>query len=225
VLEDLSPTTAGMAVGEIDITRDLTAPKKTRLGLIVGVGLAVAGAAAAAVVALKPPPPRPVDPVAESPAGVAAGMGTPPTAPPPVTAPPSALASGGSADANLKTCAIITEPAGVKVFDAAAPDVQVGVTKPGGLTVRIGQTTKYILRQTGYKDTELTLDFAADPCLAQTRLKAMPKAISQTGAGPAGTNQTGGGTVVIGGGNSGGNAPVAAPDKPETPTKKDISLQ
>ncbi len=225
VLEDLSPTAAGMAVGEIDITRDLTPPKKNKLGLIIGVGLAVAGAAAAAVVALKPPPPRPADPLPETPASVAAGMGTPATAAPPSAAPASALASGGSTDANLKTCAIITEPAGVKVFEASAPDVQVGVTKPGGLTVRIGKTTQYILRQTGYKDTELTLDFAADPCLAQTRLKAMPKAISQTGGGPAGTNPPGGGTIVIGGGNAGGNTPVAAPDKPGTPVKKDISLE
>ena len=53
----------------------------------------------------------------------------------------------------------------------------------------------------------------------------MPKAISQTGGGPAGTNQPGGGTIVIGGGNAGGNTPVAAPDKPDTPAKKDLSLQ
>ena len=227
VLEDTSPTSA-MAVGELALTGQLTAPPKRKIGLILGVGLTVAGLAAAAVVALKPPPPAPTAPELEAvPNPMAAGNG-PPTAAgstPPTTAPVNALASGGSGDdKNLKTCAILTEPLGVKVFEVTHPDVQLGVTKAGGLTVRIAATTKYVLRQTGYRDTEVTLDFAADPCLAQVRLKAMPKAISQTGAGPTGTNPPGGGPVVIGV-PTGNNDKPAGSEKPTTRPGVDISIQ
>ncbi len=227
ILGDQSPTTS-MPVGEIMATSELEAPrKKSGLGLVLGIGLAVAGAAAAAVVALKPAPPAP-DPLPDAPAssGLTAGAaGLPTTAPSAApTAAPSALASAGQGDANLKACLIVSEPAGAKVFDASAPDVQVGVTKANGLTVRIGATTKYLVRQTGYRDGEVTVDFAADPCVAQVRLKAMPRAISQTGGGPSGTNPTpGGGTIVIG---TPGNDPAKPAGAPERPSSRpDISIQ
>lgn len=228
ILGDQSPTTS-MPVGEIMATSELEVPrKKSGLGLFVGIGLAAAGMAAAAVVALKPAPPAP-DPLPDAPASsglAAAGAGpatNAPTAAP--TEAPNALASAGQADGkNLKACLIVSEPAGAKVFEAAAPDVQVGVTKANGLTVRIEATTKYLVKQTGYRDGEVTVDVGADPCVAQVRLKAMPRAISQSGGGTAGANPTpGGGTIVIGTPGGDGAKPANAPERPST--RPDISIQ
>jgi len=90
--------------------------------------------------------------------------------------------------------------------------------------VRIEATTKYLVKQTGYRDGEVTVFVEADPCIAQVRLKAMPRAISQTGVGPAGANPTpAGGTVVIGTPGQDGTKAAHTPERPST--RPDISIQ
>jgi len=136
VLGDQNSTTS-IPVGEILLTSELEAPrKKNILGLVLGIGLIAAGVAAAAVMALKPAAPDrnllPEAPVSSVSLATGAGPATTtPSAAP--TEAPNALASGGQADGkNLKTCLIVTEPPGAKVFQAEAPDAQIGVTKAGG---------------------------------------------------------------------------------------------
>lgn len=223
VLEDQSPTTS-MAVGEIAVTSELPAPRKSRVGVFVGMAVVAAGAAAAAVVALKPPPPPPAEPIGEPAPVSLAAAGGPATAPS-AAMPESAKApeSGGQAGGKSRLCRIFTDPSNVQVFLAANPTSKVGVTVPGGLLLEVAENTKYLLRTRGYKDAEVALDVSAEPCEAHSKLIAEPKAISKTEGKPGGSSPTGGGTVVIG-------APTGETSKVEKPAeepvgRKDITIQ
>ena len=230
VLGDQSPT-AAMLMGDLSLTGEISAPPPPRrTGLFVVLGLAAAAAGATGVVLTRNASTASNSP--PEPASLAANIT--PTAPPtPATSAPAPTSQTGGPGGTQKgdegkSCLIITDPDGAKIFATSAPDVLVGVATKPGFSLRLTAKTEYVVRQTGYKDGTVIVDPATDPCVAQApRLKALPRSISQaTANGANGTNGASNPTTPVTIGIGGGTNTAAPPPPNQPPTKgHDIDLQ